>query len=134
MWHDLVWVLFDLLSHIHLSKVVHKVNKTKMLERGLAKDLCKAGLEIRGCWEPRAPLNTPAAPSNFCREPNDVLFAIHNTFMKAYENAIGLPGKNCNFEPCKVYQTVSKWRKLKLEVDRSDLRPVLWSGICESPK
>ena len=25
-------------------------------------------------------LNSPAAPSNFCREPKDVLVSIHNTF------------------------------------------------------
>ena len=39
----------------------------------------KSGLEIRGCQEPRAPLNSPAAPSNFCREPKDVLFSIQNS-------------------------------------------------------
>ena len=42
--------------------------------------LFRAGLEIRGCLELRAPLNSPAAPSNFCREPKDVLFSIQNTF------------------------------------------------------
>ena len=30
----------------------------------------------------RAPLNSPAAPSNFCRESKDVLFDIQNTFIK----------------------------------------------------
>ena len=38
-----------------------------------------AGLEIRGCREPSAPLNSPAAPSNLCREPKNVLVSIHNT-------------------------------------------------------
>ena len=40
------------------------------------------GLEIRRCREPRALLNAPAAPANFCREPENVLFDIQNTFMK----------------------------------------------------
>ena len=38
------------------------------------------GLEIRGCQEPRAPLNSPTAPSNICREPKNLLVSIHNTF------------------------------------------------------
>ena len=37
------------------------------------------GLEIKGCREPRAPLKSPAAPTNFCREPKNVLVSIHNT-------------------------------------------------------
>ena len=48
-----------------------------------------AGLEIRGCREPRAPLNAPAAPSNFCREPKYVLFDIQNTFMKLMKMQLG---------------------------------------------
>ena len=47
-------------------------------------------------------LNTPAAPSNFCREPKDVLFDIHNTFMKLMKMQLGSL-KNCNFEPCIVF-------------------------------
>ena len=38
-----------------------------------------AGLKIRGCLEPRASLNSPVAPSNFWREPKNVLVSIHNT-------------------------------------------------------
>ena len=38
------------------------------------------GLEISWSWEPMASLNSPAAPSNFCREPKDVPVSIHNTF------------------------------------------------------
>ena len=37
-----------------------------------------AGPEIIGYQESRAPLNSPAAPSNFCREPKDVLFYTQN--------------------------------------------------------
>ena len=37
-----------------------------------------AGPEIIGCQESRAPLNSPAAPSIFCREPKDVLFYTQN--------------------------------------------------------
>ena len=33
------------------------------------------GLEISGCWES---LISSAAPSNFCREPKNVLVSIHN--------------------------------------------------------
>ena len=40
------------------------------------------GLEIRGCQESRAPLNSPGAPSNFYREPKDVLVSIHNTLLR----------------------------------------------------
>ena len=52
------------------------------------------GLKIRGCREPRAPLSATAAPSNFCREPK---YTEH--FHEAYDDAIGLPGINLNFEP-----------------------------------
>ena len=37
------------------------------------------GLEIRGCQEPAALLNSTVATSNFCREPKDVLVSIQNT-------------------------------------------------------
>ena len=40
------------------------------------------GLGIKGCWEPRAPFNCPAAPSNFARESKDVLVSVFNTFKK----------------------------------------------------
>ena len=42
----------------------------------------ETGLEIRGCREPRAPLNSPAAPSNFCWEPKNVLVSIHKISRK----------------------------------------------------
>ena len=45
----------------------------------LSYKLTCTGLVIRGCQEPRAPLNSPAAPSNFCREPKVVLVSVHNT-------------------------------------------------------
>ena len=45
-----------------------------------------SGLEIKGCQEPRAPLNAPASPSNFCREPKYVLYDIQKTFMKLMNN------------------------------------------------
>ena len=38
------------------------------------------GHEIRGCREPRPPLFFSAAPSNFLKEPIDVLVSIHSTF------------------------------------------------------
>ena len=34
------------------------------------------GLEIRGCREPRAPLNSLGVPSNYCREPKVALISI----------------------------------------------------------
>ena len=58
------------------------------------------GLEIRGCWEPRATLNAPAAPSNICREPKNGLFDIQNSFMKFIKVQLGSLEKNLNFEPC----------------------------------
>ena len=42
----------------------------------------RTGVEISWSQEPKALLNSPAAPSNFCRGPKDILFDIHNTFMK----------------------------------------------------
>ena len=47
------------------------------------------GLEIRGCKEPRAPLNSPVAPSNFCREPKDELVSLHNTFRLPLKMQLG---------------------------------------------
>ena len=35
--------------------------------------LLQPGLEISWIWDRRAPLNSPLAPSNLCREPKDVL-------------------------------------------------------------
>ena len=52
----------------------------------------KPGLEISWSRDPRSLLNSPAAPTNFCWEPNDVLFDIHHTFMKDL-GAIWLQGK-----------------------------------------
>ena len=51
--------------------------------------IIRSGFEIRGCQEPRAPLNSPAAPSNFCREPKDVLFSIQNTYRYLSEMQLG---------------------------------------------
>ena len=42
--------------------------------------ILSTGLEIRGCREPRADMNSSGAPSNFCRESKDVLVSIHKTF------------------------------------------------------
>ena len=47
------------------------------------------GSKLGGCQDPRALLNSPSAPSNFCREPKDVLFAIHSTFMKLMKMQLG---------------------------------------------
>ena len=58
-----------------------------------------SGLEIMGCREPMASLNAPVAPSNFCREPKYILLDIQKPFYEAFEDAIGLPGRNLNFEP-----------------------------------
>ena len=61
---------------IHLCTLDEKwLNKCtcSLYERSLA-------LLIRGSREPRDPLNSLAAPSISCREPNDVLVSIHTTF------------------------------------------------------
>ena len=52
------------------------------------------GSKLGGEWEPRAPLNSPVAPSNFCREPKDVLISIRTDSMQTFEDVIGLPGNN----------------------------------------
>ena len=51
-----------------------------MASRGYSE--CKSGLKISWNREPRAPLNSRAAHSDFCREPKDVLVSIHNMFKK----------------------------------------------------
>ena len=62
--------------------------------------------EVGGGGGGGAPLNPPAAPSIFCKEPKDVLLDIYNTLRlyEAYEYVIGLPEKYLNFEPCKGLQ------------------------------
>ena len=47
------------------------------------------GLEIRECSEPRAPLNAPAAPSNFWREAKYLLLDIQDTSMKLMKMQFG---------------------------------------------
>ena len=44
------------------------------------------GLEIRRCREPRPPLNSPAVPSNFGREPINVLVPLQDA-MNSLEKA-----------------------------------------------
>ena len=47
-------------------------------EKGVGFKVCRAqNQRVPGA---RAPLNSLRAPSNFCREPKDVLVSIHNTF------------------------------------------------------
>ena len=48
-----------------------------------------SGLEIRGCREPRAPLNSPAAPSNFCRELPQIFAGIPNMYWFLYTSPLG---------------------------------------------
>ena len=57
-------------------------------------DFSTPELEIRGCRELRAPLNSPAAGS-----PKITGFYTQHLLV-AFEDAVGLPGKNLNFEPC----------------------------------
>ena len=60
----------------------------------------KSGLKIRRC---RLPLNSPAAPSNFCREPKNIMGSIHNTCTWLLMMQLGSLEKNLNFEPCKCF-------------------------------
>ena len=46
------------------------------------------GLEIRGCQEPKSPLNSPAGPSNFCRTPKDVLLELHSPLTNSSGSSI----------------------------------------------
>ena len=52
------------------------------------------GLEISRSLEPRAPLNSPVAPSHLCRDPKDVHFCFYtqNPLKEDFEDAIGLSG------------------------------------------
>ena len=47
------------------------------------KGMMNAGLETR------APLNSPAAPSNFCREPKNVLVSIYIHLKVTFEMQLG---------------------------------------------
>ena len=51
-------------------------------------------LEISWSLEPRAPLNSPVAPSNLWREPKDVHFGFYtqDPLKVDFEDAIGLSG------------------------------------------
>ena len=60
------------LSGCNISKAVESDVKNKSLPP------C-TGLGIRGCQEPKAPLNSPAAPSNISREPKDAMVPTRNT-------------------------------------------------------
>ena len=64
--------------------------------------LDRPGLEIKGCQVPRAPLNSPSTPSNFCREPKDVLFSIQNTFRLLSEMQLGSPEKSLISSPAGI--------------------------------
>ena len=52
-----------------------------------------------GGAEPRAPLHSPAAPSNFFREPKDVLVSIHYTFKWLLKMQLGSLEKNTISSP-----------------------------------
>ena len=58
---------------------------------GGAKVALNSGLKILGCREPRTPLNSPATPSNFCREPKDVVVFIYTTSLGSF--------RGCNWAP-----------------------------------
>ena len=58
-----------------------------------------SGLDIRGCQDPRAPLNSPAAPSNFCREPKGVLYSKQNTFRYLLKMQLGSQEKSFIWSP-----------------------------------
>ena len=75
----------------------HSLNQVMSNSRSHSKFLWFSGLEIRGCPEPMAPLSSPAAPSNFCREPKDVLVSIHNTFLWLLKMQLGSLEKKLNF-------------------------------------
>ena len=59
----------------------------------------KSGLKIKGCWEPRAPFNSPVVPLIFCREPKDVLVSLHNTFSKLSKIQFGSLEKKVILSP-----------------------------------
>ena len=61
------------------------------------------GLEIRGCQEPRAPLNHPAAPSNFCREPKEFTGFYTQHLLKMQMGS--LEKDKLNFEPWASHMT-----------------------------
>ena len=58
-------------------KLLHNGERKFLIESDLNKGIL--GIEIKQCREPRAFLNSPVAPSNFCKASKDVLVSIHNT-------------------------------------------------------
>ena len=63
-------------ANILLLQLLLLLQTTKCINEAWCAIFVNAGLETRGCREPRASLNSPAAPANFCREPKDVLVSI----------------------------------------------------------
>ena len=59
----------------------------------------KARAEISGCQEQSAPLNSPGAPSNFCREPKDVLVSTQNTLKWLLKMQLGSVKNNLISSP-----------------------------------
>ena len=77
---------------IPLAAVVFTLQKAIVVYSFFSRNLrCFLGLEIRGCREPRAPLNSPVAPSNFCREPKDVLVSMYTTYLGSVRRCIWAP-------------------------------------------
>ena len=61
------------------------------------------GLKISWIPRPRAPLNSPVAPSNFFRVPKDEVVSIHYTFKWHLKVQLGRVDKTLNFEPSSIW-------------------------------
>ena len=66
------------LAHYGLGKAYFKQNRYSVA--GLRTEFMDQGSKLAGAGSPGLRLNFPRALSNFCRELNDVIVSIHNTF------------------------------------------------------
>ena len=98
------------LHHFILGQISHQQHKGEQEEKEIRSDHYQ-GLKLAGAW--RFPSNSPTAPSNFSREPKDVLFDIRNTFMKLKPMQMGSLEKNTLFRAL-VINTVTTTRKTRL--------------------
>ena len=94
-----------------------------------------SGLDISWCQEPRAPLNSPAAPYNFCREPKDVVLSFWICIGSLEKILISSPAfpfcfldAVCGIQP----STATGWTPKTFDI--SVLSPVFCSGKFGVPE
>ena len=84
------------LNKLKIKHLFTKFNFVSIVEICHRGRVLTSGLEISRSREPRAPLISPAAPANFCREPKDYWFLYTTTSRLAFELLLNLaPWLSC---------------------------------------